>query len=332
MGAAGAIYETTKKALNSVSPAMGAAVSAGTAVGEHFSKAKPTPSGPTNATAKPAYDAAKGGAPGATTRPGGPPAGQPVLTNSGFKINGQDMSPDQFGTYFAKSRASIGTPGAPLQDGFHLPMGGQMTVSNPGAPGGMPGAAGGGLPSQFTGMPTMYPVQQSAGQDIFGDTAELFKKRDRLTSEMDSFYAKNPLGNDLQANFNAIASQAGKRKGIDALNQQIQGRETIMGNLMGHMMGAQATTQAAGIRADADVQNTNTMAATQLATGKGKAEDPMKGPAGVFDSITKFMSNPEAFGALPADLQEQFKSILPQYINHLNQGYGVGIRPATDIN
>lgn len=242
----------------------------------------------------------------------GVPKGQAVMTNAGWQMDGVDMAPDQMASYFGKSRAALAAGQGPLSEGIHMPIGGQvMNVTQA------------GLPSNFTGQPTMYPVQQSVGQDIFGDTADLFKRRDSLQSQMDAFYAKNPLSDtDIAGNFQKIASMAGHRNQIKELGETLRNRDTIMGGVMGHMMGAQATTGAAGIRANADVESAKIMAG---AGSRGKAEDPMKGPMSFMDSLTKLASNPEALASMPPEYQAELKKLLPTLTGHLKRGYGIGL-------
>ncbi len=234
------------------------------------------------------------------------------MTNNGWQMNGVDMTPDQLSSYFGKSRAALAAGQGPLSDGYHMPVGWQvMNVTQA------------GLPSNFTGQPTMYPVQQSVGRDIFGDTADLFKRRDLLQSQMDAFYAKNPLSDtDIAGNFQKIASMAGHRNQIKELGETLRNRDTIMGGVMGHMMGAQATTGAAGIRANADVESAKIMAG---AGSRGKAEDPMKGPMSFMDSLTKLASNPEALASMPPEYQAELKKLLPTLTGHLKRGYGIGL-------
>jgi hypothetical protein len=232
------------------------------------------------------------------------------MTNNGWQMNGINMTPEQTASYFGKSRAALASGKGPLSDGTYMPMGGYM--ANMDAP---------DLGPNFTGQPTMYPAQQSIGNDIFGNTADLFRKRDSIQAEMDAFYSKNPLSStDLMGNFNKIAAMAGHRNQLKELGETMRNRDTIMGNLMGHLAGAQATTQSAGIRADADVKSANIMA------GKGgKIEDPMKGPLGMFEHLSKFASNPEALASMPPSFRKELETLIPTLTQHLKRGYGVGL-------
>lgn len=162
----------------------------------------------------------------------------------------RDMMDSEYGPLFQKSKATqfsqYGTDLTPRQP---LPYSGAF------ANGALPNAPGKVDPS-FSGMPTMYPAQQSVGQDIFGDTASLVQRRDELQSEMDAFFAKNPLGNDLMANFNAIASQAGKRHEIKELSDRLAKRDEITGQLAGIMLSGQNQMNVQGLQNAGQLQNT----------------------------------------------------------------------------
>lgn len=162
----------------------------------------------------------------------------------------RDMMDSEYGPLFQKSKATqfsqYGTDLTPRQP---LPYSGAF------ANGALPNAPGKVDPS-FSGMPTMYPAQQSVGQDIFGDTASLVQRRDELQSEMDAFFAKNPLGNDLMANFNAIASQAGKRHEIKEISDRLGKRDELMATLQGIMMTGQNQMNVQGLQNHGQLQNT----------------------------------------------------------------------------
>ena len=257
-------------------------------------------------------------------RPGAEGSGTPQPANTTPTLFGRG---DQVGWKNGNAPKGPGANFVPFKDGTHIPGLDPQLASLFGK-----GNVTGGAPgNDFNGNPTMYPAQMSVGQDIFGDTADLFKQRDTLRAQRDAFFAKNPLSaTDIGGNFAKVASMAGNRRDLEELNKTLQKREEIMGNLAGHMMGAQATTGAAGIRADADVKSAEIMA---NAPGRsGKTEDPLKGPAGVFDSMMRVMSNPEAFAALPPDMQDQFKQMAPAFMNHFSSGYGIGLRGKAQTN
>jgi len=234
--------------------------------------------------------------------PPGTGPGTPLLSNKGFSVDGIDMDATMMDQYFGKSRAALKAGNGVLQDGTHMPIGGQMM--NMGS---------GGFGSNFTGQPTMYPVQQSAGSDIFGDTASLIKQRDQIQSNMDAYFSKNPLSStDLGANFASISSQSGNRSQLREINETIRGRDKIQGGLMEAMTSAKGTTDAAGIRAQGDV--------AQAMVGRGgKAEDPAAGQVKAMDVLAKL----RATEGLPDDLRALIDAELPDYFSSVNSLYGV---------
>jgi hypothetical protein len=170
----------------------------------------------------------------------------------------RNMMDSEYGPLFQKSKATqfsqYGTDMTPRQP---------LSYSGAFANGALPNAPGKADPS-FSGVPTMYPAQQSVGNDIFKDTAELVQKRDVLQSQMDSFFAKNPLGNDLMANFHAIASQAGRRNEIKEIGDRLSKRDEITGQLAGIMLSGQNQMNVQGLQNAGQLQNTQLGGQIQL--------------------------------------------------------------------
>ena len=169
----------------------------------------------------------------------------------------RNMAPDETAPLFAPSKAKTSQLGV-LKEGTYLPLGGFGTggVVNVGQMGSPQANAIVSSNPNFSGAPTMYPVQQSIGQDIFGDTSELIKRRDTLQANMDAFFAKNPLGNDLMANFHSIASQANQRKEIKEIGDRLAKRDELMAGLMGHVIQGQNQMGVQGLQNAGQLQNT----------------------------------------------------------------------------
>ena len=181
----------------------------------------------------------------------------------------RNMMDSEYGPLFQKSKAtqysqygSDMTPRQPqsgvLRDGTYLPLGGfgtggMVNVGNLESP--QAKAVMSANPA-FSGTPTMYPVQQSMGKDIFGDTDALIRRRDELQAGMDAHFAKNPLGNDLMANFNSIASQAGSRHEIKEISDRLGKRDELMATLQGIMMTGQNQMNVQGLQNHGQLQNT----------------------------------------------------------------------------
>ena len=184
------------------------------------------------------------------------------------------------------------------QPGGPMPYNGAFAQGGAFGPGGKfaPGTPGGKVMADpnFTGVPTMQPAQASVGNDIFGDTADLFKKRDMLRSQRDAFFAKNPLSpNDIGGNFAKAATMSGNRRDIEALDKTLQQREQIMGNLAGIMMGGQLDIQKQGVANAGQLQSTQTAGQLDIqkqgVANAGQLQNTQV--AGQFDMLRQGLAN-----------------------------------------
>lgn len=265
-----------------------------------------------NAVASGSFNGVNSSATGVATRTGNSQS-TPTLFGRGDKVGWQGQAPSQKGV---------------LAEGTHLPSLDPQLASLFGK-GNVFGGNPGMTDPNFTGQPTMYPVQQSLATDIFGDTAKLFEKRDRLQAEMDGFFAKNPLDpNDIGGNFAKVASMAGHRNQLKELGETLRNRDSIMGNMMGVMTNAGAGIQQEQIKAGASRYDSELDATSKVAAAGagGTATDPMKGPGEIFKTLSELVKNPEALASFsPAD-QEMLKKMIPTYMNHFNKNFGVGVQ------
>ena len=202
----------------------------------------------------------QGGNPGFETRKPAPDGNFSSVNASAAGVGARtpvDAAPGSLDPLFQKSKAStLGSPKTVLKDGVYLPAGGALTggmvnVGDIGSP-----QAGAMLGSNFTGQPSMYPVQQSVGNDIFGDTDALIRRRDELQAGMDRVFAKNPMGNDLMANFHTIASQANQRKEIREIGDRLAKRDELVSQLFGIGMQGQNQLATQGLQNQGMLQNT----------------------------------------------------------------------------
>lgn len=205
---------------------------------DNSAKTTPPPSTPN-------FDSVNASAAGVGARNMEQPEYSSLFQKPNLSASGSDMTPRQPLTY----------NGAFAKGGDYGP-GGRLA---PGTPGGKVMAD-----PNFSGVPTMYPAQQSVGQDIFGDTADLLRRRDTLQTEMDRHFAKNPLGNDLMANFHTIASQSGRRREIKELGDRLGKRDEIMAQLTGIMMSGQNQIATQQVQNQGQLQNTGLAGQIQL--------------------------------------------------------------------
>ena len=181
----------------------------------------------------------------------------------------RNMMDSEYGPLFEKPKysqyGSDMTPGR-----TPLPYTGAFAKGGDYGPGGSlaPGTPGGKVMADpnFSGAPTMYPVQQTVGNDIFGDTDALIRRRDEIQAGMDRVFAKNPMGNDLMANFNTIASQANQRKEIKEIGDRLAKRDELVSQLFGIRMQGQNQLATQGLQNEGQLQSTMQMGQNQLAT------------------------------------------------------------------
>lgn len=215
-----------------------------------------------------------GGGPGLQTQPAITPrgishgqmnmGGGPGMESPGAHIVRDAMDHEISALFSKKPTPGYPMPGHPTQE-----YNGAFAKGGMFGPGGMlaPGTPGG---AAFSGRPSIGSfVQQSApGSDIFGDTAALIEQRNAAQANLDKYFAKNPLGNDLMANFNSLVSQKGNMNTVKSINDRLTKRDEILGSLQGIMMQGQNSmgTQA--------LQNQGSMQ-TQALQNQGSIQNQM---------------------------------------------------------
>lgn len=249
--------------------------------------------------------------------------GTPTLFGRGDQVGWQgDIS-----GIAAKNRAAVNAGSGPLAEGTHIPGLDPQLAGLFGK-----GNVTGGVPEQYNGMPTMYPAQQSMGTDIFGDTNDLFKRRDALTSQIDSYFAKNPLNGSPRENFGRLAGISRQRSELKALNEQIMNRDNLMAQVFGHITQANSGMAQQKMQSDAFMYGADKDASSRItAAGMGGKEgDPLKSPTELFKALGTIRQG-EGFATMDKDTQALIDGLIKSVGGQIQGNFGVaGAAMSTD--